>query len=187
MSEKKFSEQPKKYKLLGADGKIYLSDEKGTLGGNIKAKIYGRLDCPAALSSIKRWGDAYTKSRVFFKDEETAIAAGFRPCGTCMPEKYKAWKKAQNDDKTQGKYKFLDADGKIYFSDAPPTFDGWTTGKIYGRLDCKRTKSELAHGNLQDTRVFFKDEETAIAAGYRPCYYCLREKYDEWLSKQNKK
>ena len=85
--------QPKKYRLLGSDGKIYLSDEKGTLGGNSKAKIYGRLDCPAALSSIRRWGEVYTKYRVFFKDEETAIAAGYRPCGTCMREKYNEWKK----------------------------------------------------------------------------------------------
>ena len=86
------SQQPKKYKLLSSDGKIYLSDEKGTLGGNSKAKIYGRLDCPAALRAIKQ-GDTYAKYRVFFKDEETAIAAGYRPCGTCMREKYNEWKK----------------------------------------------------------------------------------------------
>ena len=89
----------KKYKLLGADGKFYFSEEKGTLGGNGKHKIYGRLDCPAALSSIKRWGEAYTKHRVFFKDEETAIAAGFRPCGTCMREKYLEWKKQTAENK----------------------------------------------------------------------------------------
>lgn len=85
------SEQPKKYKLLGADGKFYFSYEKGTLGGNGKDKIYGRLDCPAALRALKQ-GDVYAKYRVFFKDEETAIAAGFRPCGTCMREKYNIWK-----------------------------------------------------------------------------------------------
>ena len=98
MDENKISATPKKYKLLGADGKIYLSDEKGTLGGNGKAKIYGRLDCPAALSAIKK-GDTYAKNRVFFKDEETAIAAGFRPCGRCMPEKYKKWKQEQDSKK----------------------------------------------------------------------------------------
>ena len=31
----------------------------------------------------------YVQYRVFFKDEETAIAAGYRPCGICMKEKYK--------------------------------------------------------------------------------------------------
>jgi len=35
----------KMYKLLGADGKEYLSETPGTLGGNDKQKIYGRLDC----------------------------------------------------------------------------------------------------------------------------------------------
>ena len=30
----------------------------------------------------------------FFKDEATAIAAGYRPCGCCMREKYKRWKPA---------------------------------------------------------------------------------------------
>lgn len=99
MNENKISEQPKKYKLLGADGKIYLSDEKGTLGGNGKAKIYGRLDCPSALNAISRWGEGYTKHRVFFKDEETAIAAGFRPCGACMREKYNEWLSKQNVEK----------------------------------------------------------------------------------------
>ena len=32
------------------------------------------------------------KYRVFFKDEETAIAAGYRPCGVCMKAEYKRWK-----------------------------------------------------------------------------------------------
>jgi methylphosphotriester-DNA--protein-cysteine methyltransferase len=30
--------------------------------------------------------------RVFFLDERTARAAGYRPCAICMPEKYRAWK-----------------------------------------------------------------------------------------------
>ena len=28
-------------------------------------------------------------------DEETAIAAGYRPCGICMKEKYRIWKEKQ--------------------------------------------------------------------------------------------
>jgi methylphosphotriester-DNA--protein-cysteine methyltransferase len=46
-------------------------------------------------STIKRFPGSYEKCRVFFKDEETAIAAGYRPCGTCMKEKYKIWKEQQ--------------------------------------------------------------------------------------------
>ena len=82
----------KRYTLLGADGKPYLSDEKGTLGGNSRDKIYGRLDCPFA-NRVVRLG-TYQKIRAFFKDEATAIAAGYRPCGGCMRERYNCWKKA---------------------------------------------------------------------------------------------
>ncbi len=84
--------EKKQYTLLGADGKPYLSDEKGTLGGNSKLKIYGTMDCYSANRAVKQ--GTYQKVRVFFKDEATAIAAGYRPCGHCMREKYKRWKKA---------------------------------------------------------------------------------------------
>ena len=82
--------EKKQYKLLGADGKPYLSDEKGTFGGNSKTKIYGTLDCSAANNALKH--GTYAKVRVFFKDEATAIAAGYRPCGSCMRKKYNLWK-----------------------------------------------------------------------------------------------
>ena len=45
--------EAKMYKLMGPDGNFYLSPEKGMLGGNGKLKIYGRMDCPSALSAIK--------------------------------------------------------------------------------------------------------------------------------------
>ena len=82
----------KMYKLLGADGKEYLSETPGTFGGNGKLKIYGRLDCPSALSTIRRFPGTYEKSRVFFADEKTALAAGYRPCGNCLREKYREYK-----------------------------------------------------------------------------------------------
>lgn len=65
----------KMYRLIGTDGKEYLSETPGTLGGNTERKVYGRLDCPSALSSIKRLPGSYEKSRVFFADEKTALAA----------------------------------------------------------------------------------------------------------------
>jgi methylphosphotriester-DNA--protein-cysteine methyltransferase len=80
----------KQYKLLDKNGQEYLSIEKGTIGGNKALKIYGRLDCPSALRWIAK--GHYVKNRVFFKDEETAIAAGYRPCAVCMPKEYKKWK-----------------------------------------------------------------------------------------------
>lgn len=63
---------------LIANGKI-------TLGGYRKNKIYGLLNC----NSGKRMK---TENRVFFTNEQEAIAAGYRPCGNCMPAQYKQWK-----------------------------------------------------------------------------------------------
>jgi methylphosphotriester-DNA--protein-cysteine methyltransferase len=81
----------KTYRLLGANGRSYESPTKGLFGGNKRARIYGRLDCPSALRTIKR-GRTYQQHRVFFADEGSAIAAGFRPCGTCMRDAYKKWR-----------------------------------------------------------------------------------------------
>ena len=81
------------YHLIGRDGKPYDSETPGTLGGHRKLKIYGRLDCPSALRYIAK--GQYVAHRVFFADEETAIAAGYHPCGKCMPEAYRRWKEQQ--------------------------------------------------------------------------------------------
>ncbi len=83
----------KTYKLIGKDGKPYESETPGTLGGHRKLKIYGRLDCPSALRYIAK--GEYVQHRVFFADEETAIAAGYRPCARCMKEAYQKWKEEQ--------------------------------------------------------------------------------------------
>ena len=76
--------------LIGANGKPFESDMPGTLGGQRRGKLYGRLDCGAAVQAISRGG--YARLRVFFCDEATAIAVGYRPCAACLPEKYAAWK-----------------------------------------------------------------------------------------------
>lgn len=81
------------FTLLGSNGKPYPSNTPGALGGHRGGKLYGRLDCRAALQAIARGG--YVKYRVFFADEATAIAAGYRPCAVCMPQEYAAWKKSQ--------------------------------------------------------------------------------------------
>ena len=81
----------KLYRLLGADRREVLSPEPGTLGGHRRTGIYGRLDCPGALGAIAR-GGPYPRHRVFFADEATAVAAGFRPCARCLPVAYRAWK-----------------------------------------------------------------------------------------------
>lgn len=80
--------------LIGPNGKPYESPVPGILGGHRGGKIYGRFDCRAALQAIARGG--YVKHRVFFLDEATAIAAGYRPCAVCLPEKYAIWKASQS-------------------------------------------------------------------------------------------
>lgn len=82
----------KKYKLIGRDGKPYESTTPGTLGGHKRNKGYGKLDCRSALLWIGK--GYYVKHRIFFADEATAIAAGYRPCATCMKEHYAIWKLA---------------------------------------------------------------------------------------------
>jgi methylphosphotriester-DNA--protein-cysteine methyltransferase len=82
----------KMYTLLTPNGPAR-SETPGALGGHKGTKVYGRMDCPAALRALaKNGGLTYKKSRVFFQDEATAIACGFRPCGACMTAEYKAWK-----------------------------------------------------------------------------------------------
>ena len=80
----------KTYNLVGPDGIIYSSPQKGTFGGHKKLKIYGTLNCPSA----RRWLDRgfYSENRVFFLNEEDAIVAGYRPCAVCLKSKYKEWK-----------------------------------------------------------------------------------------------
>jgi hypothetical protein len=86
--EKKQRHNP--YKLLGADRRFYQSETPGTMGGYRPNKIYGRLDCPSARRYIAK--GEYVKHRVFFANEEIAIAAEYRPCAVCLPEKYALWK-----------------------------------------------------------------------------------------------
>jgi methylphosphotriester-DNA--protein-cysteine methyltransferase len=81
----------KRYMLLAPSGVQVESVTPGKLGGNARSRIYGRLDCPSALRALSQ-GEIYARSRVFFADEASAVAAGYRPCGRCMPEAYRAWK-----------------------------------------------------------------------------------------------
>ncbi len=83
----------RQYTLLDARGRPYTSAAPGTLGGHRRQRIYGRLDCPAALRALARGG--YTAHRVFFAGETDAIAAGYRPCAVCLPGAYRTWKRQQ--------------------------------------------------------------------------------------------
>ncbi|HET6510336.1 MAG TPA: methylated-DNA--[protein]-cysteine S-methyltransferase [Baekduia sp.] len=84
----------KQHTLTGRDGRPYASSTPGTLGGHRRGRVYGRLDCPGALRAIARGG--YVAERVFFADEPTAIAAGYRPCATCLPAAHATWKERRS-------------------------------------------------------------------------------------------
>ncbi len=64
---------------------------KVKFGGYKKTKIYGLLTC----SSGKRMK---VENRVFFKDETEAFNSGYRPCGHCMREEYKQWKRGKRSN-----------------------------------------------------------------------------------------
>lgn len=83
----------KRWKVTAADGRIFDSPTPGQWGGHRGSRIYGRLDCRAALQAIARGG--YVRQRVFFLYEEDARAAGYRPCAVCMPAAYAVWKSSQ--------------------------------------------------------------------------------------------
>jgi methylphosphotriester-DNA--protein-cysteine methyltransferase len=82
-----------RWRLLDARGEPYDSDVPGTLGGHRRSRIYGRLDCPSASRAIAQGGSV--RQRVFFADEATAVAAGYRPCAVCLPAQYGRWKQAR--------------------------------------------------------------------------------------------
>ena len=88
-----------RYKLLSASGELVLSAAPGTVGGTRRLRIYGRLDCPSALRALPK---GYAKHRVFFADEATARAAGYRPCGVCMRPAYARWKVGEGEFRRAG-------------------------------------------------------------------------------------
>lgn len=71
--------------ISDSDLQSKIKQQKIGLGGNIKLKIYGLLNCKSG-KRMKR------ENRVFFMIEKEAIENDFRPCGHCMKTEYKKWK-----------------------------------------------------------------------------------------------
>jgi hypothetical protein len=78
------------YRRMGADGNIFDSPGKGTVGGHRGTKACGWMDCRSALEAIAKGG--FRQHQVSFAGEAIPTAAGFRPDHACLPEKYAAWK-----------------------------------------------------------------------------------------------
>lgn len=85
----------KTYTLTASAGTTYRSTTKGTYGGNSAQRVYGRMDCGVARDQRRRFPTTMAAHRVFFADEATAIAAGYRPCGSCLRETCRAWRAQQ--------------------------------------------------------------------------------------------
>jgi len=66
--------------------KLLIDAAKVTLAGNRRLKIYGLLTCSSG-KRLKR------SNRVFFSDAHEAISEGYRPCGNCKRDNYRAWAK----------------------------------------------------------------------------------------------
>jgi len=62
---------------------------------------HGRRGCLSALRWIAK--GYYVKHRVFFADEATAIAAGYRPSACCPKERYTIWKQALAQARNRGR------------------------------------------------------------------------------------
>lgn len=176
----------KTYTLVGRDGKPYESPAPGTLGGHRRTKGYGRLDCPSALRWIGR--GHYVRHRVFFADEETAIAAGYRPCAVCMPREYAAWKAAREKSRRSGIRLAREELSADPLAAAPPALSrsemvermlssngeaartfvvGVKTTGIYCLPSCRPPRKPRP-----ENCVFFATPLQARAAGFRPCKLC---------------
>ena len=82
---------------------------------------------------------------------------------------------------THRPYRLVGPDGAVYESAAKGTLGGHRRSKVYGRLDCPGALRALGRGGpYAKFRVFFADEATAIKAGYRPCWLCMRSEYAAW-------
>jgi hypothetical protein len=64
-------------------------------GSAATAKPSSTADSTALRARRAIEAGGYVTSRVFFADEQTAVAAGYRPCAVCLPEAYRIWKAQQ--------------------------------------------------------------------------------------------
>ena len=73
------------YQISESDLRKTIKNKLVLFGGNLHAKIYGRLNCTSGKRLKKQ-------NRVFFASEKDAVDCGFRPCGHCMRTAYKKWR-----------------------------------------------------------------------------------------------
>ncbi len=101
-----------------------------------------------------------------------------------MPQEPAAGPESEPGASTARTWTLLDRRGRPYQSGRPGTVGGYRRRRIYGRLDCPSALRAIARGGHVGHRVFFADEATAVAAGYRPCAVCLPGAYAVWRRQQ---
>jgi len=65
-------------------------------------------------------------NRVFFADEDTARAAGYRPCAVCLPDRYRSWR-----DRDHGRNEVTPSD--VVVSEATRVSDRLVSVSVAGR------------------------------------------------------
>jgi hypothetical protein len=95
------------WKLVGPDGKPYSSAVPGTLGGHRRTRIYGRLDCPAALRAIARGGYIPTVSSS--SPKSTRVPPDTVPAPSASQRRTDAGKHSKTTDR--GVDQFMQSDG----------------------------------------------------------------------------
>lgn len=69
---------------------VFVTDLENLYCGNARTHVYGKATCNATQGHLIL--DQKTQDRVLFNNIEDAEAAGYRPCGKCMHDKYIEWK-----------------------------------------------------------------------------------------------
>lgn len=114
------------------------------------------------------------KSALVKWHESQGEDAGETPAGTV-----KRLNPSNSNKEHKVSYKLMTALGEVA-SAVPGELGGHRGVRIYGRLDCRRAAYHIARGHYVRHRVFFANEEDAQAAGYRPCFICMRDEYNAW-------
>lgn len=99
-----FNSQPT-FRVLAADGRMVDSHVPATVAGHSRLRIFGRLDCSSARYHLSK--GRYRKYRVFFQSLECAIVLGYRPCGRCLPDAYRAWRRDRTESERHPAAKWI--------------------------------------------------------------------------------
>ena len=96
LKSKEVHDGKEQYTIVHGNKTVSLSDQPTQLGGNLRTKTFGRLDCPSVVNKSKHT----CHNQVFFEYEENAILTFFKPCGICMKELYRDWKNNNHKEMT---------------------------------------------------------------------------------------